>query len=184
MDFLGGLITHGHCLGIIGKPPPIGEAAGVVGRNQLGIGAEIDELLGMLRGRNCILPGCHAKYRGCLLGRGVVINKGMKQAAILPAGGAFIVLAGIHSPAHHLLFLDGKTVFIQGNQTKSRQVRQNCAFFHIAGNGVKLWVGVGGVLPVVQLGQICLVFLGILRGEKPDLVTQGVRTVVITGSSG
>mgnify|MGYP005893174551 CR=1 FL=1 len=45
MDFLGGLITHGHCLGIIGKPPPIGEAAGVVGRNQFGIGAEVNELL-------------------------------------------------------------------------------------------------------------------------------------------
>ena len=78
VDFLGSFVAHGHCLGIIGKPPPIGEATGVIGRNQLGIGAEVNELLGMLRGRNCILPGGHAKYWGFLLGGGVVINKRLK----------------------------------------------------------------------------------------------------------
>ena len=97
----------------------------------------------MLAGGRGIFTGDHAKrgllgFRGC-----IVVDKGLEEALILPAGGRLVFPTSLYTPADDLLFLDRKALFIQCNQAPLRQVFNNCPSLHIAGDGGELGVAVG-----------------------------------------
>ena len=143
VDLLRRLIAHGHGLRIVCEAAPIGKAAGVIGGDQLGVGAQVDDLLGVLAGGRGVFAGNHAK-RGLLRFRGcIVVDKGLKEALVLPAGGRFIFRACLYAPADHLLFLGGKPLFVQGDHAPLRQIFNNCPPLHIAGDGGELGEAVG-----------------------------------------
>ena len=107
VDLLRRLVAHGRGLRIVCEAAPIGKAAGVVGGDQLGVGAQVDDLLGVLAGWRGVFTGNHAKrglpgFRGC-----IVVDEGLEEALILPAGGRLIFRTCFHAPADHLLFLGG-----------------------------------------------------------------------------
>ena len=56
MGLLGCLIPHGGSLAILGKSAAIGEVSGIIGGDQLGIAIHGDDPLGMLPGRDGLIP--------------------------------------------------------------------------------------------------------------------------------
>lgn len=107
VDLLRCLVTHSCSLRIVCEAAPIGKAAGVVGGDQLGVGAQVDDLLGVLAGGRGVFTGNHAK-RGLPGFRGyIVVDEGLEEALILPAGGRLIFRTCFHAPADHLFFLGG-----------------------------------------------------------------------------
>ena len=143
VDLLRRLVAHSCSLRIVCEAAPIGKAAGVVGGDQLGVGAQVDDLLGVLAGGRGELPGDHAKrgllgFRGC-----IVVDKGLEETLILPAGGRLIFPTSLYTPADDLLFLDRKALFIQCDQAALSHIRCDCPLFHIAGDGGELGVAVG-----------------------------------------
>ena len=143
VDLLRCLVAHSCSLRIVCEAAPIGKAAGVVGGDQLGVGAQVDDLLGVLAGGRGVFTGNHAK-RGLLRFRGcIVVDEGLEEALILPAGGRLIFPTCLYTPADDLLFLDRKAFFIQCDQAALGHIRCDCSLFHIAGDGGELGVAVG-----------------------------------------
>ena len=107
VDLLRCLVTHSCSLRIVCEAAPIGKAAGVVGGDQLGIGIQVDDFFRMLAGRRGKHSGDHAK-RGLLRSCGcIVVDEGLEEALILPAGGRLIFSTCLYTPADHLFFLGG-----------------------------------------------------------------------------
>ena len=107
VNLLRRLVAHGRGLRIVCEAAPIGKAAGVVGGDQLGVGVQVDDLLGVLAGGRGVFTGNHAK-RGLLRSCGcIVVDEGLEKALILPAGGRLIFPTCLYAPTDHLFFLGG-----------------------------------------------------------------------------
>ena len=102
---LRGYVAHGGRLSFIQKPPPVGKAAPIVGRDQLGISVYRDDPLGVLQGSRFSLSLDHAQdFLPRRQQAAIVRLKCCKQVPVFPARRLLPVDAQ-DTPAHQQLLV-------------------------------------------------------------------------------
>ena len=169
MGLLGCLIPYGGSLTLLRETAAIGKVAGIVGRDQLGVAIHGNDPLGVLLGRDGLLPGDHAENGNPLPHAALLIpgGKGPEQGLVLPALSALFHAKAIDLPADqrfvvHLLDAAGGKV---GQQRPS---------LHISEDRPQHGMGVLGSLPFPQLVHVERKLLFVLAGEIPHLLAEGV----------
>ena len=178
MSLLGCLIPYGGSLTLLREAAAIGKVAGIVGRDQLGVAIHGNDPLGVLLGRDGLLPGDHAEDGRPLPHAALLIpgSESLEKSSILPALSACFQAKPVDPPADQVL-----VVYL--SDPADSKIPQQSPPLHVTQNGPEHRVGVFGSCPFPQLIHIESKLLLICTREIAHLLAEGMGSRS-TGPSG
>ena len=163
------LITNRNCLFLLRKPAPVGKAAGIIGRDQLGVSVDGDDALGMLICGSFFFTCDHTENHFTRVICRIVICKCPEQAVIQPAG---IDAVTEDIPPYQHLFIFRQPLGIDLHQTTAQQVRKDGFTFDVIQNCGQLRMRICRCFPIGELIHIKPELLFVLGDQIADLIAE------------
>ena len=180
---LRGDIAYRGRLARVRKASQIGEIRRIVARDDLGVSVHRHHALEMLRRAEGLLAGEHAQTIGhSLAALEIELAKAAQQSEIRPHRAALLAHA-VHNPAHHVLFVLDRALFVHLKQPGPGKVGLKRSAPDVIQNRVQLGASVSGIRPLLQLLRVESEFFLVARQQIADLLAQRMRRRLRPGTA-